>query len=263
MLRTVQKGVPVNDQLQLLIALQKVDTTILAAIREVEVLPARLGNQESAFRNAESECSRAERVLADSAEKKRGKEREISEAKDRSAKLKARTSEIKKSTEYQANLAEVERAEAGVNSLEAALALILADAETARQTVAAQKARIEQEQSALVIVRQEIAAEAASKNDEIKRLKSERKKIVQQLESEVNNQYMNLMRMHRGIAVTEAKDAVCQGCNLHIPPQLYVEIKSGYAIETCPECRRILYHIRPEGNGLSAVSVVSEPTAAD
>ncbi|HSW64228.1 MAG TPA: C4-type zinc ribbon domain-containing protein [Dissulfurispiraceae bacterium] len=252
-----------NDQLQLLIALQKVDTTILAAIREVELLPARLVNHEAVFKNAESECSRAEIVLADSAEKKRGKEREISEAKDRSVKLKARTSEIKKNTEYQANLAEVDRAEAGINSLEAALAQILAGAETARQTIAAQKTRIEQEQSALETVRQEIAAEATGKNEEIKRLKSERKKIVLQLEPEVNDHYMTLMRMHRGIAVTEAKNAICQGCNLHIPPQLYVEIKSGDAIETCPECRRILYHVRPEGNGLSAASAVSETRASD
>ena len=250
-----------NNQLQLLIALQKIDTTILAAIRQVELLPARLGDREAALKNAEIECARAEKILADSADKKRDKERELSEARDRGAKLKARTSEIKKTTTYQANLAEVGRTEAGVKTLEAALVQILSDAESAVQTIAAQKAMIEQEQSAIETVRKEIEAEAAERNEEIKRLKVERKRVVQQLDSDVNDHYTTLMRMHRGMAVSEAKDAVCQGCHLHIPPQLFVEIKSGEAIETCPECRRILYYVRPDINGASGSLPVAEPPA--
>lgn len=252
-----------NDQLQLLMALQKIDTAILAVIREVELLPARLGNHETALKNAENECARAEKSLAALSENKREKERELGDARDRSVKLKARTSEIKKNTEYQANLAEVERAESGVKTLESALAQISGEMETARETVAAQKTLIEQEQAAIETGRNEIASEAVGKNEEIKRLKAERKKIVQQLEPDVNDHYMTLMRMHRGTAVAEAKDAVCQGCHLHIPPQLYVEIKSGDAIETCPECRRILYYVRPEGNGVAVPPTVSEPSPAD
>lgn len=250
-----------NDQLQLLIALQKIDTTILAAIRQMELLPARLGDRKAALKSAEIEYARAEKILADSADKKRDKERELSEARDRGEKLKARTSEIKKTTAYQANLAEVGRTAASIKALEAALVQILSDAESAVQEIAAQKAKIEQETSAIETVRKEIEAEVAERNEEIKRLKVERKRIVQHLDSDVNDHYTTLMRMHRGMAISEAKDAVCQGCHLHIPPQLFVEIKSGDAIETCPECRRILYYVRPDNNGTSRAFPGAAPPA--
>jgi predicted nucleic acid-binding Zn-ribbon protein len=53
---------------------------------------------------------------------------------------------------------------------------------------------------------------------------------------------MGLIESSGGIAVTEVKEEVCQGCNMNIPPQLYVEIKSNEEIIQCPQCRRILYY---------------------
>jgi predicted nucleic acid-binding Zn-ribbon protein len=53
---------------------------------------------------------------------------------------------------------------------------------------------------------------------------------------------MGLIESSGGIAVTEVKGEVCQGCNMNIPPQLYVEIKSNEEIIQCPQCHRILYY---------------------
>ncbi|MDH4232853.1 MAG: C4-type zinc ribbon domain-containing protein, partial [Nitrospirota bacterium] len=44
-----------------------------------------------------------------------------------------------------------------------------------------------------------------------------------------------------GVAVTTARDELCSGCDMHIPPQLYVEIRKNEDIIQCPQCRRILY----------------------
>ncbi len=50
------------------------------------------------------------------------------------------------------------------------------------------------------------------------------------------------MKKHKGLAVAEVIDEICQGCFLHIPPQLYVEIKLNQTIKYCPQCGRILYY---------------------
>lgn len=240
------QGVRVNEQLQLLISLQKIDSTILAARRDVDLMPLRLSEREAALKKAEALYAQAEKTAEEALQKKHDKEREISETNDRIEKLKKRSSEIKKNTEYQAHLAELERIEASIKTLDAALLALSEQVNRANQEAAEAKKQIAAEQEGISADREGIAAEAAEKEAEIKRLKVERKKIVAKLEPEVNDHYMLLMRACRGVAVAEARDEVCQGCCIHIPPQLFVEIKSGDAIETCPQCRRILYYVRPD-----------------
>jgi len=242
----------VYDQLRLLIDLQTIDTTILAVFREIETLPMRLAPHEAALKSAEAVRGQAEQAATEADEQKRAGERDIMDAKDRVAKLKARAGEIKKNTEYQAHLAEVERSENALKSLEEAAVKIAVVAADAVARVAEQQKRIDEEHTAIEQERQAISRETAEKNAIVKRYKGERKRIVQNLEPDINEHYMTLMKIVRGNAVVESRDGICLGCNLHIPPQLFVEIKSGDSIENCPQCRRILYYIRAEDSGTAA-----------
>jgi len=67
-------------------------------------------------------------------------------------------------------------------------------------------------------------------------------KICISIDKDVYNQYVQLMESSNAIAVIEAKNEVCQGCNMNIPPQLFVEIKKNDTIINCPQCRRILFY---------------------
>ncbi|RLB78229.1 MAG: hypothetical protein DRH24_14815, partial [Deltaproteobacteria bacterium] len=37
------------------------------------------------------------------------------------------------------------------------------------------------------------------------------------------------------------KDALCHGCNVNLPPQLYNELFLGDSLKFCPNCQRIIY----------------------
>lgn len=80
---------------------------------------------------------------------------------------------------------------------------------------------------------------------QIDEYKKERRQIISKLPSEFYEEYMELMKKHKGLAVAQVKNSVCQGCFLHIPPQLYVEIKLNQSIYHCPQCGRFLYY-KPE-----------------
>jgi predicted nucleic acid-binding Zn-ribbon protein len=41
--------------------------------------------------------------------------------------------------------------------------------------------------------------------------------------------------------VVEARDEICQGCNMNMPPQMFVELKKNAEIIQCLQCERILY----------------------
>ena len=49
------------------------------------------------------------------------------------------------------------------------------------------------------------------------------------------------IRMRRGLAVVPVVKGTCQGCHMKIPPQLFIMLQRGTAIETCPTCARIIY----------------------
>ncbi len=52
--------------------------------------------------------------------------------------------------------------------------------------------------------------------------------------------YEKLREGRRGVAVVEARDGGCLGCNMQIPPQMYNNLHRGEELITCPHCQRIL-----------------------
>ena len=92
-----------------------------------------------------------------------------------------------------------------------------------------------------------------SKADEDKEMHDELAKLMQQRENYASkikkSTYMKYerVRAHRhNIGIASVKDEVCNGCYMHIPPQLYVEVKKDLDVHTCPHCQRILYYIPPK-----------------
>ncbi len=58
--------------------------------------------------------------------------------------------------------------------------------------------------------------------------------------------YEKLREARKGIAVVEARDGGCLGCNMHIPPQMYNNLYRGEELITCPHCMRILILKQPQ-----------------
>ena len=44
-----------------------------------------------------------------------------------------------------------------------------------------------------------------------------------------------------GVGIVAVQDAVCQGCNMNIPPQVYNELQRCDSLKYCPYCDRIIY----------------------
>jgi predicted nucleic acid-binding Zn-ribbon protein len=236
----------VNEQLRLLINLQKIDSEILSTSLKIDAIPKKI----SSFENPLKKLHKAYEDIIQShsllEKKKKDKEQEIKEIKEKKDKLLQRSSEIKSNKEYQAHLKEIEKTDILLRSAEDELLEIMEALEKSYEKIEKEKKQISEERLKIEELKKELEKEAQSHEDEIKRLKVERKKIVNQLESKVYEEYMNLLRVCKGLAVVEAKNEICQGCNMHIPPQLFVEIKSGKDIIECPQCKRILYYVKAD-----------------
>ncbi len=232
----------VNEQLGLLIELQKVDTVILALHSKIDLMPGTitasegpLKKSEASFENLNQSCSALEK-------KKKDREQAIEDINEKIKKLTQRTSEIKNNKEYQAHLKEIEKAEKDLKSAEDELLDAIESIEKNSRLLAAEQSSIAGERSKLDVIKQEIEKTITLDRQELKKLKDERKKFIAKLDPDIYGRYIATMKSGRGLAVVEAKNEICQGCNLHIPPQMFVELKKNEEITLCPQCRRILYY---------------------
>lgn len=75
--------------------------------------------------------------------------------------------------------------------------------------------------------------------------RAERESIAARLSVPLRKRYEQIFERRGGVAVVEVRRGICLGCNMHLPPQLYIEIQKGREVHLCPSCNRILFH-RPE-----------------
>jgi predicted nucleic acid-binding Zn-ribbon protein len=75
--------------------------------------------------------------------------------------------------------------------------------------------------------------------------RAERESIAGRLSVPLRKRYEQIFERRGGVAVVEVRRGICVGCNMHLPPQLYIEIQKGREVHLCPSCNRILFH-RPE-----------------
>jgi len=236
----------VNEQLKLLTALQKIDSIILSARLRMDAIPSAIASHEGPLKNAESACENVRQNHADLEKKKRDKEIEIEDIKEKINKLKQRTSGIKNNKEYQAHTKEIEKAEKELKRNEDELLSVMDSIEGASKALEIERGRITAEKSKIETIKKDLEKEVVKGAEEIKKFKGERKKLVEKIDGDLYGEYMTILKTSRGVAVVEAKDEACHGCDMHIPPQLFVEIKSSDEIIHCPQCRRFLYYVKPE-----------------
>lgn len=235
-----------NEQLRFLIHLQKIDSEILSTRLKIDLIPKKIASLDDSLKGIEKFYEDIVKSHSLLEKKKRDKELQLKEIKEKRDKLVQRSSEIKSNKEYQAHLKEIEKIDELLRSTEDELLEIMDSMEKSAKELEKEKKKISEERLKIDELKKEVQKEALKYEDEIKKLKEDRKKIVTKLEPKVYEEYMNLLKVCKGLAVVEAKNEICQGCNMHIPPQLFVEIKSGNEIIECPQCKRILYYLKPE-----------------
>ncbi|MGO9614759.1 MAG: zinc ribbon domain-containing protein [Dissulfurispiraceae bacterium] len=237
-----------NEQLKLLMELQKLDSSILSTRIQIQEVPAKISSGEAPLKAAQDAHDRAAKSYAALDKKKKDKELELDDINAKINKLKQRAGEIKTNKEYQAHLKEIEKVELDMKAAEDELLYVLMSLEESERMWNKEKIDLANERAKLDAFRKEHEGELSRYKETLKAQTEDRKTLVDSIESSLYNQYMNILRMARGLAVVEAKNEICQGCNIHIPPQLFVELKSTDEIMQCPQCRRILFYLKPENN---------------
>lgn len=231
-----------KEQLERLIELQRIDSNILDKKHMIDVIPSKISRAERPLKESRMAIDKMRERLSSLEKKKRDKERELDDINEKIKKLKARTAEIKTNKEYQAHLKEIESAEKERYTVEEEILLVMEEIDVSLKEIESEEATLRAEKDKIEVFKKQLEKEMLEAEKGLLTLKETRLRIVDDIDKETYSQYIVLIESCNGIAITEAKEAICQGCNMNIPPQLFVEIRKNEEIIHCPQCRRILYY---------------------
>jgi len=114
---------------------------------------------------------------------------------------------------------------------------VIDELKTELETMEADLAALDQN---LAVQKGEINARIASEEASVASSAKARGERIKSIPPGVVKRYEKLREGRRGIAVVEARNGGCMGCNMQLPPQMYNSLHRGEELITCPHCQRIL-----------------------
>jgi predicted nucleic acid-binding Zn-ribbon protein len=235
----------VDQQLQVLINVQALDTKIAALESEQARLPGQIEAVQAAVAQARDGVQTLKGRLDQNKKDTRAKEKDLEDAQVKRQKSEDRLYEVKTNKEYSAVLVEIEeikqekaKIEEEVLSLmemQERVAVAIRDAEASLKTGESQ-GREEEAQ-----IRQRLAAVET----ELRGLKGEREALSRDLPKDLLADYEKLLRPRGGLAVARVLPvdggSICGGCRMTLTPQCLQEVKQQSALLNCESCGRFLY----------------------
>jgi hypothetical protein len=235
-----------SPDLQHLIELQNLETSIEEAKRRIAAHPQRITDADARLAHAKEAVETAKVRLKASQEARREQEKEAATYQSRLSKFKDQLSAVKTNREYQAMQHEIETAQKELGIVEERVIerMVEADALTAE---------VKKAEQALATQQKEVEAEKKTLGDELaavqvalKEATEQRATLVKSLPAQLVGLFEQVARARKGIAIAMAtRDGLCSACHVRLRPQVFQEIRRNDQIIQCGSCNRILYYVPP------------------
>ena len=235
-----------SPDLQRLIDLQRLETTIADAKATIAAHPQRLAEADAQLAAATQMLDAAKNRLKENQDARRALEKDVALYQGRLTKFKDQQSAVKTNKEYQALGHEIETAQRDLGGVEEKVIERMVEADSIA-------ADLKQAESVFAARRKEIEAEKKRLGDELTAVEASlkaatdaRTALLPQMEPRLVATFEQVARVRKGIAVTLAtRDGLCSVCHVRLRPQVFQQIRHNDSIVQCDSCQRILYYIPP------------------
>lgn len=233
------------DQLKLLEELQQLDAKLHETEDSRTILEAKLKSLKEDVGRVETLLDGERQQLADARRYREELEASIKAEQEQLNKSKVKLQQVRTSKEYMASQREVDTARKSSSEREEELIKLMDAVEAFQKSIKVHEDELAQLKQAVAEEEKDTAAKLEVLEGERKQRVVARDALATTVRKDVLAKY-EAIRRRRGLAVVPAKNGVCTGCNMHLPPQLYNILHGANSIEHCPSCQRIVYFV-PEG----------------
>ncbi|MFA6714436.1 MAG: C4-type zinc ribbon domain-containing protein [Victivallaceae bacterium] len=223
-----------------LLALQKVDMRIINLHLRLKMIPGEIAKLKQKIGSTEANIAEAKNSMQKTGLEIKQTESAIAELNKKIEHLQQQSSLVKKNTEYQAMLVQIDNLKTKISEHETAMLMLFDQDEANKEKFKelekefnAEKGGIEEEINELAELESEIKAE-------IKQLMKNRQPLETRIDSAVLPQYKRLLQTGRPPLVKVNASGICGNCHLKITPQTMTETKKE-AVVYCDNCSCLLY----------------------
>ena len=230
-----------KENLELIIALQATETEAA----EIEAILDGLPAQSAALERELDEITRLvesrKNHAAELKKKYRSLEADFDKYQERIKKRRTQLDAVKSNKDYQALLKEIEDIKTASSLLEDEMLQCLDDIEKADAGLAEAGKRYDEKKAEIDGKNREIEEYGALQQEKLAQLRARALDLAGKLDPKLKKQYYIIKDKSGGVAIVSVNDAICKGCHLNIPPQLFNELHKENELRLCPHCYRMIY----------------------
>jgi len=234
-----------REQIEDLVKLQQIETETVRIKSALNDVSKMLDDLDSGVKIFEQTIEEQERIINELKKQYRDHESDIQLNLEKEQKIQAKLRSVKNNKEYQALLKEIEDVRGKNSEIEDEMIDFLDRMDITEKIITTKKDEYINIFEDAKSEKESIKQNAEARKKRLAKLDMEGAEVSRLIDPELLKRYLIIKEQSPGgLAVVLVKDAVCHGCNVNIPPQLYNELFRCDSLRFCPNCQRIIY-IKP------------------
>ncbi|MCB2148037.1 MAG: hypothetical protein KQI81_16295 [Deltaproteobacteria bacterium] len=235
----------IQEQINILVEVQGVEVEILQADRLVNALSDEVTAMDQAAAERKALVS-AEKETLDALKKSY---RELESESKINAGMIVKSNEklrgVKTNKEYQSILKEIDETRKKNSGIEDRMLELLDAIESAEAAAKVKEAELAGFLQSCQEKKESFAVKAQRERQAVDALNEKKAQISAKADPELITVLDDVKKKVRGLAVVPVQQAICMGCHMNIPAQLFNELQRFDELRFCPHCHRIIYWKEP------------------
>lgn len=231
-----------KEQIDILIKLQEIEIGISGIKSMLGEVSQKANTLDDRLKDFEKSIEDEDALISELKKKYRLYESDVQMNFSQAAKSQEKLRGVKTNKEYQSVLKEIEELTAKNSKIEDEMLECLDQIDEIEKNITTKKEELLKLADQVNSEKTMINQEAEEGNKKLAGLVSDWHEVSSKVDPELMGK-CTMIKEQLGIiiAVVPVKDAICQGCNVNIPPQMYNELQRFDSLKFCPNCQRIIY----------------------
>ena len=234
-----------KKQIDCLVELQEIDTRIEQTKSVLEEVGQKITDLDTRLVDFEQEIIERTASLETLKKEYRDYEADVRQNQSLAAKSQEKSRAVKTNREYQSLLKEIDDLKAKNAGIEDQMLQSLDRIEQTEKTIALRNDEFVRVKREVTEKKAEVERNAQEDKEKLAELQSAWEKACERLQPDILKRFVLGRNQIAGTAVVPVQNAVCQGCYMNIPPQMYNEVQRCDSLKFCPHCQRIIYWQKP------------------
>jgi len=235
------RGLKVNNILEKLIGLQKLDLEIRKLGHDLQQIPKKEKLIDKAIESSrlpfEEGKTRSEELKA----RIDGLAEAVIALEENERQLKLKMPKIKSNEEYSALLKEMDNSKKKKEESEEEQLRLIEEAEKLQRDLPALESQYLEQEKGVAAERATLQKEKAEIESVLIQRKEERNRLQAEFPQNWLSKYNHIAAARNGLAVVPVRKGICQGCFIGVRPKIVQDLHYAEEVISCEGCQRLLY----------------------